>query len=86
MAEQKPEFVFVVTREEYDQFLGEGAHFPECMEIDESGLPECLDHCPRGLVCTPFSYLDPERAVDVRWFACAPPEIHAQLESRRAAR
>ena len=86
MADKRIDFVYEVTREEYQQFLDEGTFYPECMEIDASGLPDCLEHCPRGLVCTPFSYVDPEHGVDMQWFACAPPEIHAQLESRRVAR
>ena len=86
MAKQEPNYVYQVTRAEYEQFIGDNAFYPECMDIDETGQPECLDHCPRGLVCTPFTYVDPEHAVDVLWYACAPPEIHAKLESRRITR
>lgn len=86
MAEQRLDFVFEVTRQEYEQFLGEGSFYPECMEINEAGLPDCLEHCPRGLVCTPFSYVDPEHGLDVLWYACAPVDIHNQLEPRRVMR
>lgn len=78
----KPKMLIHVSKEEYEQFLDDETHLPQCVLLDTTGLPDCEGHCPRDLVCTLFAYKDPERNVTVEWFACATADDVAQLVDR----
>jgi hypothetical protein len=83
--EKKQELIIPVTREEFEQFMAADTFMPDCAHVDATGKPTCGGQCPQGYVCATFSYADPEQDVDMVWYACAKPEVVAQLAERAQA-
>ena len=80
--ERHQRVVIPVTKEEYEQFLADKTYLPECLHLDGQIVPDCEGNCPQGLVCATFVYTDKEKSIDAEWYACAPPEVFAQLKDR----
>lgn len=78
----QPQVVVRVSRAEYEQFLRDKTFIPDCLHLNGAGLPDCPGDCVIGLVCVMFLYTDPEQGIEAEWFACAPPEVVAQLTGR----
>ena len=74
--------VIPVTQEEYEQFLADKTYLPDCLHLSGNIVPDCEGSCPQGMMCATFVYRDESKGIDAEWYACAPPEILAQLEDR----
>lgn len=81
MADQ-PTRVIPVTHDEFEQFMHADTFMPNCIQLDSDGAPTCGGRCPQGYVCATFTYLDGEHGVEHLWYACAAPEVYAQLSER----